>query len=93
MTERKIEKQKAFESLEEEIAKHIATVEDVITIFSKIKDNPSSFEEFKAILTKVSYLKDFRGTLRKFDKSDLNEIAGKLTNLWTALKRIETYKK
>ena len=93
MTERKNERQKAFEALEEKIDGHIATLEDVINIFSKIKDDPSSIEEFKAILTKVSYLKNFRGTLRKFDKSDLHEIKGKLTNLWTALKRIETYKK
>lgn len=90
--ERNIERQKAFESLEEEIAKYIVTLEDVINIFSKIKDDPASVEKFKVILTKVSYLKDSRGTLRKFDKSDLDEIAGKVTNLWSALKRIETYK-
>lgn len=93
MMERKIERQKAFESLEEEIAKYIATLEDVINIFSKIKDDPSSIEEFKAILTKVSYLKGLRGYIRKFDKSDLHKITGKLTNLLSALKRIETYKK
>ena len=93
MTERNTERQKAFESLEEEIDKYTATVENVISIFSKIKENASAIEEFEDLLTKVSYLKDFRGTLRKFDKSDLHEIKGKLTNLWTALKRIETLKK
>lgn len=93
MTERKTERQKAFESLEEEIDKYIATVENVISIFSKIKENASAIKEFEALLTKVSYLKDYRGTLRKFDESDLHEIKGKLTNLWTALKRIETLKK
>lgn len=93
MTERKIERQKAFEALEKEIAKHVAILEDVINIFSKIRDNPSSIEEFKAILTKVSYLKDIRGYLQKFDESDLREISGKLTILWTALKRIETSQK
>lgn len=93
MTERKSERQKAFEALEEKIATHLGIVEKAMTIFSKIKDNSSSIEKFKTILTEVGYLKDSRGTLRKFNKSDLNEIAGKLTNLWSALKRIETYKK
>ena len=90
MTEGK--RQKILEALEKEIDTHIRIVDEVMAIFSKIKTNPSSIEEFKDILTKVSHLKGLRAS-RKFDKSDLDRIAGKLLNLRTALGGIRENKR
>lgn len=93
MTDRKSKRQRICEVLEENIDEHIHIVEDVISIFSKIEADSSAFEEFKAILLKISYLEDHRETILKFDRYSLHEIAGKLGNLRTALNGIKTHKR
>jgi hypothetical protein len=83
MTEKNKEKQEAFEAIEKGLTNYIKILEQAERIFSKIEDDVEATEEFKAILFRVSYLKDLtdkRGIM-KFDKSDLHEIAGTLNHL------------
>jgi len=93
MTEKNEERQKAFEALEEGITNYLAVVEKATFIFSKIRNSdPDTIEEFKAILLKVSYLKDEHGTIKMFDKRDLQEIAGTLNHLRGNLNWIKNMK-
>ena len=92
MTERNIERQEAFEALERGITNHVAVVEKVAYMFSKIEADADAIKDFKAILLKVSYLKDEHGTISMFDRSDLREIAGRLTRLRDNLNWIKNIK-
>ena len=92
MTERNRERQKAFEALEKGITNYVAVVEKAVYMFSKIEADADAIRDFKAILLKVSYLKDEHGTISMFDKSDLREIAGRLTHLRNNLNWIKNIK-
>lgn len=92
MTENKAKMEKAFELLIKEIGTHTDVVEEATNIFSKIEKNKSVTEEFVTLLGKTNYLKNIRGTLRRFNQSDLHIIVGQLGNLKTVLDYIKSLK-